>query len=323
MSVVGAAAPVPYGLGAASARVRATGPGTTLAPTMPTYLADIVAAHRRAAAADGRDLGELMDRALASAPPPPFGGALLLGPPGEGAVETAAGAAGSPRLAVIAEIKRRSPSRGLLAPDLDPAATAGAYAAGGATCLSVLTDRQYFGGSASDLVAARLASGLPALRKDFTVSVADVCDARLMGASAVLLIVAALADAELTRFLAAAGELGIDALVEVHDGAELDRALSVGAGMVGVNQRDLATFAVDPDRAERLAEAIPDDVVAVAESGIAGRSDAARLAAAGYRAVLVGEALVRAADPSSAVAALAGHPVAQRPARAGGGLGAR
>ena len=201
-------------------------------------------------------------------------------------------------MAVIAEVKRRSPSKGPLAPDLDPVDVATAYAAGGAACLSVLTDRDYFGGSPTDLLAARSAAGLPVLRKDFTVTVADVDDARLMGADAVLLIVAALERrASCADFAAAAAEVGLDALVEVHDEPELDRALAAGATLVGVNQRDLATFAVDGERAERLVAAIPADVVAVAESGIGGPEDAARLAGAGYQAVLVGETLVRAGRP--------------------------
>jgi len=141
-------------------------------------------------------------------------------------------------------------------------------------------------------------------RKDFTVSERDVCDARLIGADAVLLIVAALSDDELGRFLALAADVGLDALVEVHDEAEAGRALAVGATVVGVNQRDLATFEVDTDRAVRVASAIPDGVVKVAESGIRGPGDAARLAAAGYHAVLVGEALVTSDDPAAAVRAL-------------------
>ena len=155
-------------------------------------------------------------------------------------------------LAVIAEVKRRSPSKGPLDAGLDPAAVAADYEAGGAACVSVLTDEEFFGGSPADLAAARSACGLPVLRKDFTVSRADVCDARLMGADAVLLIVAALSDDELSSFLGLAQELSLDALVEVHDEAELERALDAGAELVGVNQRDLTTFAVDPERAARL-----------------------------------------------------------------------
>jgi indole-3-glycerol phosphate synthase len=207
-------------------------------------------------------------------------------------------------IAVIAEIKRRSPSRGELHPGLDPARLAGQYAEGGAACLSVLTDEEFFGGSPDDLRAAREAVDLPVLRKDFTVSAADVCDARLMGADAVLLIVAALDDAELRDLHAVATELGLDALVEVHDEAELDRALAAGADLIGVNQRDLTTFEVDPARAQRVAAAMPEGVLRVAESGVQGPDDAAVLAAAGFHAVLVGESLVTSGDPAAAVRAL-------------------
>ncbi len=161
-------------------------------------------------------------------------------------------------LGVISEVKRRSPSKGLLAADLDPAALAEAYETGGATCLSVLTDEQYFGGSAHDLQQARASCSLPVLRKDFTVDARDVCDARLMGADAVLLIAAALDDAELADFVALAAEIGIDALVEIHDEAELERAMEVDAPLIGVNQRDLVTFAVDTERAVRMAPQMPD-----------------------------------------------------------------
>ncbi len=269
---------------------------------MTTYLSTIVASHRATAAADRRDPDELEARALATPEPSSLRGALTARP----------GA-----LAVIAEVKRRSPSKGDLAPDLDPAEVAAAYAAGGAACLSVLTDRDFFGGSPDDVAAAKKASGLPVLRKDFTVSPADVCDARLMGADAVLLIVAALDQAELESFVSLAGRLHLGALVEVHDEAELARALDAGADLVGVNQRDLRTFDVDPQRARRLAPRIPDAVVAVAESGIGGTEDARRLAEAGYQAVLVGEAFVRSPDRSAAVAAMVGLAVADRSVLAG------
>ena len=211
---------------------------------------------------------------------------------------------------LICEIKRRSPSRGDLAPDLDPAALARAYEAGGAACLSVLTDARFFGGSPADLEVARAAVALPVLRKDFTVGPRDVCDARLMGADAVLLIAAVLAGGLLADLVELTGRLGMAALVEVHDGDELERALAAGATVVGVNQRDLRTFAVDRDLAARLAPSFPAGVIGVAESGIRDAADAARLAAAGYRALLVGESLVTAADPRGAVAALAGAGVA-------------
>ena len=207
-------------------------------------------------------------------------------------------------LAVISEIKRRSPSKGDLFPDLDPVALARDYEAGGAACLSVLTDVDFFGGSVEDLGAARAACSLPVLRKDFTVSARDVCDARLMGADCVLLIAAALDAAEMRRFLAVAAEIGIDALVEIHDEPELDRAVAAGADLIGVNQRDLVTFRVDTARAVRMAPLMPPGVVRVAESGITGPADAALLAEAGYHAVLVGEHLVTSGDPRGGVAAL-------------------
>lgn len=274
---------------------------------MSRYLADILAAHRRAADKDRRDPAALEAEALSTAAPPSFSGALA-GPRSTPSPSPAG-------LAVIAEVKRRSPSRGDLAPDLDPAEVAAAYAAGGAACLSVLTDEAYFGGHPEDVASARRATGLPVLRKDFTVSPNDVCDARLMGASAVLLIVAALSDAELTAFHGLARRLGLEALVEVHSDEELDRAMALGATLVGVNQRDLSTFEVDPARAERMAGRIPPGVVAVAESAIRDAEDARRLAAAGYQAVLVGESVVTSGDRAAAVRALVGHPVG---ARAGG-----
>jgi indole-3-glycerol phosphate synthase len=253
-----------------------------------TYLDRIVEAHRTAAASDRRSLDELIAAAKATEPTRGFAGALRA----------------SDGLAVIAEVKRRSPSKGDLAPDLDPAETAVAYAAGGAACLSVLTDVEHFGGSVADLQAARAAVSIPVLRKDFTVDARDVCDARAMGADAVLLIVAALDDAELRDFHDLASEVGIDVLVEVHDEAELERALAVGAAVVGVNQRDLVTFEVDHARAVRVGAAMPEGIVRVAESGIRGPDDAAALAEAGFHAVLVGESVVTAGDRSASVAAL-------------------
>ncbi len=256
---------------------------------MATYLDQILAAHRARAEADTRPVEGLVEDARRAPAPRPFRDELSR----EG-------------LAVVAEVKRRSPSRGDLAVDLDPAAVAVAYADGGATCLSVLTDARFFGGSAADLAAARRAVELPVLRKDFTVSKADVCDARRMGADAVLLIVAALDDDELVRLRVLSADLGLAALVEVHDEAELERALGAGADLVGVNQRDLFTFEVDVHRAVQLAPRIPPGVVTVAESGVRDGSDAARLARAGFDAVLVGEALVSAPDREAAVRSLAG-----------------
>ncbi|HEY2813179.1 MAG TPA: indole-3-glycerol phosphate synthase TrpC [Acidimicrobiales bacterium] len=256
-----------------------------------TYLDTILAAHREAAGRDDRNLDELLDLARAAPAPRPFTDALRAG--GE-----------SGRLAVIAEVKRRSPSKGDIAAGLDPADLARDYERGGASCLSVLTDREFFGGSPDDLRAARAAVSCPVLRKDFTVSARDVCDARIMGADALLLIVAALDDRELRDFHDLALELRLDALVEVHDETELQRAVDAGATLIGVNQRDLVTFEVDTARAVRLAPLMPSGVVRVAESGIGSSDDARPLADAGYHAVLVGESLVRAADPGAGVAGL-------------------
>ncbi len=165
----------------------------------------------------------------------------------------------------------------------------------------MLTDVEYFGGSAEDLAIARAAVSLPVLRKDFTVSANDVVDARLMGADCVLLIVAALDDFELLDFHQLAVEIGLDVLVETHDEYEVDRALSVGATLIGVNQRDLVTFEVDTERAVRVGAVLPDTVIRVAESGVTGPADAGVLHTAGYDAVLVGETLVRSDDPAEAV----------------------
>ena len=251
----------------------------------PTYLDAILARHRARAAADTRSLDALIEQARSCPTTRGFSDALR--------------AAG--RLAVIAEIKRRSPSKGDLNAGLDPAAVARAYEAGGATCLSVLTDAEHFGGSVNDLQAAREACSLPVIRKDFTVDARDVCDARIMGADCVLLIAAALTPPELVTFLALAREVGIDALVETHDEAEVDAAVAAGATLIGVNQRDLVTFEVDHARAVRLAAHIPASAVRVAESGVRGRADAISLHAAGYDAVLVGEHLVTAGDPTAAL----------------------
>ncbi len=207
-------------------------------------------------------------------------------------------------IAVISEVKRRSPSKGDLAPEIDPAQLAQTYALGGASCLSVLTDEAWFGGSVDDLQQARSAVSLPVLRKDFTVDARDVVDARLMGADAVLLIAAALDDAELRAFSALARELGLDVLVEIHDEPELERALNADADLVGVNQRDLLTFEVDQQRAVRIAPQMPAGVVRVAESGIRGPDDARTLSAAGYHALLVGETLVTSRDPADTLRGL-------------------
>jgi indole-3-glycerol phosphate synthase len=209
-----------------------------------------------------------------------------------------------PGLSVIAEVKRRSPSKGDLAATLDPADTARSYVSGGAACLSVLTDSNHFGGSVDDLRTARASVSVPVIRKDFTVCELDVVDAVAMGADCVLFIVAALTDDELHWFAAVATRFGIDVLWETHDETEVQRALHHGATMIGVNQRDLHTFQVDQQRAVRVAQAIPASLVRVAESGVRGPADAAVLRAAGYDAVLVGESLVTHSDRADAVRGL-------------------
>lgn len=255
---------------------------------MVTYLTAIVEHHRAAAAADDRNVDELLAAAANLEPTRPFAAALT----------------STDDLAVIAEVKRRSPSKGDLNATLDPAALARQYEQGGASCVSVLTDHHYFGGSPADLTAVRSAIALPVLRKDFTVDVRDVVDARLMGADCVLLIVATLDELELVEYLGIARTLDLDVLVEVHDEPELEVALQAGAALIGVNQRDLTTFEVDPERAARVGAAIPAEVVKIAESGIGNPADARRLADVGYDAVLVGESLVTSADPAAAVRSL-------------------
>lgn len=204
-------------------------------------------------------------------------------------------------LSLIAEVKRSSPSKGALATIADPAALATAYAAGGATAISVLTEQRRFGGSLADLDAVRAAVSIPVLRKDFMVTDYQIWEARAHGADIILLIVAALDDTDLARMLGLAGQLGMTALVEVHDEAETQRAVDVGATVIGVNARNLKTLEVHADTFSRLSPLIPAGVVKVAESGIRGSSDAAAYAAQGADALLVGEALVTGADPAQAV----------------------
>jgi indole-3-glycerol phosphate synthase len=255
-----------------------------------TYLDQILDVHRARAAADTRPLGPMIEQAGTMPAARGFCTAL----------------SGQTQLAVISEIKRRSPSKGALRADLDPAWLAERYEAGGATCLSVLTDERFFGGSVADLQIARAACSLPVLRKDFTVSAHDVVDARLMGADCVLLIAAAMRSCQLADLHSLATELGLDVLVEIHDEAELDAALHADARLIGVNQRNLVTFEVDHERALRMAASIPSGILKVAESGVRGRDDARALHAAGYHAVLVGETLVRASDPAAMVSELIG-----------------
>jgi len=211
-----------------------------------------------------------------------------------------------PGSSVIAEVKRRSPSRGDLADIPDPAALATEYAAGGAAAISVLTEERRFGGSLDDLRAVRAAVDIPLLRKDFIVTPYQLVEARAAGADMALLIVAALDDEELARLHAEARELGLTVLVEVHDEDETGRAVDVGAELIGVNARDLKTLEVDVDTFGRLAHRVPDDTVLVAESGITGPTDVKRFVTEGAHAVLVGEALVRDGSPREAVAAMTG-----------------
>lgn len=211
-----------------------------------------------------------------------------------------------PGSSVIAEVKRRSPSKGDLADIPDPAVLALAYAAGGAAAISVLTEARRFGGSLADLRAVRAAVDVPLLRKDFIVESYQLVEARAAGADLALLIVAALDDDTLRRLHDEARELGLTVLVEVHDEPETERAVSLGAELIGVNARNLKTLAVDDETFGRLAPLIPDDRVKVAESGIFSARDVERFVAQGARAVLVGEALVKDGAPSAAVTAMTG-----------------
>jgi indole-3-glycerol phosphate synthase len=254
------------------------------------YLAKILDRHRAAAQSDSRRLSQLIDKAKTVAPTRGFIQRLR-----DDSLH---------QLAVIAEIKRRSPSKGVLREGIDASELARSYESGSASCLSVLTDDVSFGGSVDDLLQARVATAMPVLRKDFTVSELDVCDARIMGADCVLLIAAALSQPELVAFHQLAIEIGLDVLIETHDEAEVERALLAGATMIGVNQRDLVTFQVDHERAVRMASVIPRGVVRVAESGVRDANDAQSLRDAGYDAVLVGESLVVSNDPAAVIASL-------------------
>ena len=208
------------------------------------------------------------------------------------------------RPAIISEIKKASPSAGVIAGEFDPAAIAAGYEAGGAAALSVLTDPQFFQGSLADLEAARAATSLPVLRKDFSFDRYHLFQAAASGADAVLLIVAALTDYELVDLMREAGELELDALVEVHNETELDRALTAGADLIGVNNRNLKTLEVSLGASFELAEKIPAGVLAISESGIRSADDIRRLMEAGYRGFLIGESLMKRSAPGAALAEL-------------------
>jgi indole-3-glycerol phosphate synthase len=238
-----------------------------------------------------RSLAEVEAAARAADPPRGFRAALER-------------AHGPGRLALIAEIKKASPSRGLIRADFDPPALARAYEAGGAACLSVLTDGPSFQGADAYLAAARAATALPCLRKEFLVDPWQIAESRALGADAILVILAMADDALAGELMAAAGAFGMDALVEVHDAAELDRAAGLGAELIGVNNRDLRTFVVDLAVTERLAARAPAGALLVTESGIFTPADAARLEQSGARAMLVGESLMRQADVAAATRSL-------------------
>ncbi|MGC2486990.1 MAG: indole-3-glycerol phosphate synthase TrpC [Acidimicrobiales bacterium] len=261
-----------------------------------TYLDTILATHRHRAAHDTRNWRERVDEVRYDGP-----SFILVLRQGS-----------SPYVKLIAEIKRRSPSKGPLANDLDAAEVATVYRDAGANAISVVTDEDYFGGTMEDLEVVRRTVPLPILRKDFTVSENDILDAVEAGAGAVLLIVAALSDEELSSFVALTERCGIDALVEIHDAEESKRALDAGAKIIGINQRNLHTFEVDTERAASLINVLPRDCLAVCESGLSTLEDAERAAQAGFDAMLVGEAFVTASDPASVVKSFALVPSTQR-----------
>ncbi len=260
----------------------------------PTILETILAA-KRVELAEAKQQRSLADLEAAARDAEPSRGlaAALTKPAGE-------------PVRVLAEIKRASPSAGAIRPDADPAAIAIAYAAAGAAAISVLTDRQFFDGDLGFLAACRAAVPVPLLRKDFVIDRYQIAEARVAGADGVLLIVAALDDAHLRELLAAASAYGLDALVEVHDEAEAERAAASGARLIGVNHRDLHTFRIDMSLTARIAPALPSGTVIVGESGIRTATDVRALGEAGAHAVLVGEHLMRAHDPGAALRALRG-----------------
>ena len=263
----------------------AAGAGDILARIMATKAEEVIAAQVERAF-------DVVDREARAAPPPRgFARAIR--------ARVEAGGA-----AVVAELKRASPSKGVLRENFDPASIAASYERAGATCLSVLTDRPFFQGAPEYLVAARDACALPVLRKEFIIDEYQVAESRALGADAILLIVAALDDARLAGLEACARDYGLDVLVEVHDAAELDRALELATPLIGINNRNLRTFDVSLHTTLELLPRVPGDRIVVTESGIVAQRDVAQLRRHGVRAFLVGEAFMRAPDPGAALRAL-------------------
>jgi indole-3-glycerol phosphate synthase len=271
-------------------------PETQGARDLPGILASIVAT-KRDELGELRSRGRDVERLAADAPP---------------ARDFATALSGGDSVSLIAECKRRSPGAGSIRPGLDPAALAVGYERAGASALSVLTDATYFGGSLADLAAARRATGIPVLRKDFTLAPIQVAEARGAGADAVLLIVRILDDPVLRELLDAARAFGMAAVVEAHDAKEVARAVAVGARVIGINNRDLATFTTDLATTTGLLDQVPPDTVVVSESGIRTPADVEALGRSGVDAVLVGETLLRAPDPAAAARALCGRARAGR-----------
>jgi len=266
---------------------------------MPTQLETILA-HTRQELAARRAAADLtaLERQAAAHRPRGF----------EAALRTAA----KHGPAIIAELKKASPSRGLIRADFNPVRLAVSLETAGATALSVLTDREFFQGSLENLTRASAAVKIPCLRKDFIVDAFQIMEARAAGADAILLIVAALSDPELRSLSAEAKRMELDVLCEVHDAQELERAVALGFTILGVNSRNLHTMQVDPEGQIGLARKLPKNVVRVAESGIRTPADMVRMSAAGYDAFLIGESLMREPDPAAALATLLGHEVSAR-----------